>query len=286
MQTEPLSKRIKRGSIFLIILLLFIAFIPRINQYFSPDEKIEVIRIAKDFDENVREKEAKKVKNSGSKKGSKFQRPPSKFNPNEYSTEDWVKLGLSEKQASVISKFTANGIYSAEDFKKIFVVSDAFYQIVIDSMYFSQKPIKELKNDNIHKRIILVDLNSISEEELLEVKGIGPFYAKNILAYRTKLGGFNTKEQLLEVYRMDSTKYFSIVDYFTVDNSKIKKININNCSAYDLYVHPYISKNVANSIVKMRVNLENYSNFDQLLKSELIDKELLHKIQPYLSLSK
>ena len=60
------------------------------------------------------------------------------------------------------------------------------------------------------------------------------------------------------------------------------KLNINTATAEELKVHPYITWNVANSIVKMRVKIQKYTNFDALLESELIDKELLGKIRPYL----
>ena len=76
----------------------------------------------------------------------------------------------------------------------------------------------------------------------------------------------------------------SFKELIVIDATKIKKININLCTTEELAKHPYITRNVANSIVKMRAKWENYSNFGQLLESELIDQELLNKIQPYLTL--
>ncbi len=279
----------------LIFFLLFTAFIPRIKHLFIPVVDNEVFRLVDSYDEHVRSAEDRKreIKKYVSAKKSKYRKPPAIFDPNLYSKEEWMHLGLSEKQAEVVFNFAERrGIYSEEDITKIYVISDEFKNVIVDSIRFGVKPNKyQQKNeskytaDNTNKKTKVVELNTAEEEGLLEVKGIGPYYAKNILIYRQKLGGFYSVSQLLELYKMDSVKYLSIMNSFTVDPSKIKKIDINTCTIEELAKHPYISKNVANSIVKMRVKWEKYSNFDQLLKSDLIDKELLQKIQPYLTLS-
>ena len=47
-----------------------------------------------------------------------------------------------------------------------------------------------------------VNLNTASEYLLRYVSGIGPVLAKNIVAYRSKIGGFTSRQQLLEVPRL------------------------------------------------------------------------------------
>ena len=89
---------------------------------------------------------------------------------------------------------------------------------------------------------------------------------------------------MLEVYGVTQENFDRFKELIVIDATKIKKININLCTTEELAKHPYITRNVANSIVKMRAKWENYSNFGQLLESELIDQELLNKIQPYLTL--
>lgn len=48
------------------------------------------------------------------------------FDPNTIGIGDWVRLGLSEKQAAVIEKYKSKGgrFRTAEDIRKIYVLSD------------------------------------------------------------------------------------------------------------------------------------------------------------------
>ena len=59
----------------------------------------------------------------------------------------------------------------------------------------SQKP-KEL----------FLNLNQADSLALIEIKGIGPVFAKRIIEYRELLGGYYDKHQLLEVYGLDSLR--------------------------------------------------------------------------------
>lgn len=127
-------------------------------------------------------------------------------------------------------------------------------------------------------------MNTASAEELIALPGIGTFYANKIVEYREKLGGYHQKEQLLELWKFDVEKLNKISSDISIDNKRIQHININTATTEELAKHPYISWNVANSIVKMRLKTQKYTNFDALLESELIDKELLGKIKPYLAI--
>ena len=291
MQHEPLSKRMQRGSIVLVCLLAIIAFIPRLYFYFHPSEKLEVIRTVEEFDEVFKENSEKKSVERAARKGkkAKFSVPPAKFDPNQYSKEDWMKLGMSEKQAETILKFNKYGIYNHTDLRKIKMIDDEFFAIIKDSIFYPEKKAKEnypKTNYEPLKTARLVELNSATKEELMELRGVKDHFSNKIIEYRTKLGGFVRKEQLMEIYGMTEENYERIAPAVKIDLSYVQQININACTAFELQKHPYITKNVANSIVKIRAKWEKYSNFEQLLESELIDQELLKKIQPYLTLTK
>ena len=61
----------------------------------------------------------------------------------------------------------------------------------------------------------MVELNSADTTRLKMLRGIGSGYAKMIVAYREKLGGFYKAEQLLEVYKFPDETYQKI-RFFTV----------------------------------------------------------------------
>src|SRR5690606_32795545 len=62
-----------------------------------------------------------------------------------------------------------------------------------------------------------ISLNSSDTTEWKKIPGIGSSYSTRIVKYRTLLGGFINKNQLLEVYGIDSEMYSRISPYITED---------------------------------------------------------------------
>ena len=61
-----------------------------------------------------------------------------------------------------------------------------------------------------------LDLNRVSQEDLVSVPGIGPRMAQAIVDLRTKKGEFKKIEELLEVTGIKEKKLASITGYFEV----------------------------------------------------------------------
>jgi hypothetical protein len=47
-----------------------------------------------------------------------------------------MQLGLSEKQAAVVLKFTSRGLKSNEDLQRVFVISDELFELIKDSTFY------------------------------------------------------------------------------------------------------------------------------------------------------
>jgi len=131
-----------------------------------------------------------------------------------------------------------------------------------------------------------IELNSADSLMLLSIKGIGPTFAHRILAYRNKLGGFWNVYQLLEIKGMDSSKLAEIKDQITINPYLIKKININKADFNDLKKHPYISYNLALSLVNYRNIHGDFKSIDDLKNLKLMTNDLFEKLQPYMTTSK
>ena len=69
-----------------------------------------------------------------------------------------------------------------------------------------------------------------------------------------------------------------------IDSDKIQKLRLNTISFEELYKHPYLSYAQANSIVKMRTQLNGFKTVSGIKKSKLIDAKTFDKLLPYLIL--
>lgn len=286
----PLSKRNRRGVALLLLIGLIAVFIPRVlSKAFATDAPEITFSEVKLLEKKIEEKQRvwKESKKANKKKVQKYHVPSSKFDPNQYTKEDWVKLGLSEKQAEVVVKFSQRGLTSNEDLEKIYVFPQELMQMIKDSTYYPEGNLYIRERDAITEtdnKKVYVPLNSATEEELLEVPGIGPFYARKIVEYRESLGGYDNKEQLMELWKMNLEKFQEIRNFLDLNEVELRKLSINSSSIDELKAHPYISYSVANSIVKMREQRGSYSSLGDLLESKLIDVILLEKLKPYLTL--
>ena len=129
-----------------------------------------------------------------------------------------------------------------------------------------------------------MDLNRADSLDLQQLRGIGPSFASRIVKYRQLLGGYIRKEQLLEVYGMDSIRYAGIVEYLSIDSSLVRKVNLNTAGIKELMKHPYIEYYVAKTIVKYREKEGGITSIDSLRKGTGIPADLMLKILPYVEL--
>jgi DNA uptake protein ComE-like DNA-binding protein len=141
----------------------------------------------------------------------------------------------------------------------------------------------DYNKQQIPKKKFTVDANQCDTLDLQEIRGIGSVLSKRIINYRNLLGGFVKKEQLLEVWGIDSAKYEQVKDAFIINPKNITKININNIDLQSLKKHPYLDYYQAKAIIKEREQKQCFTSIDEIKSIELIDSETFIKISWYLS---
>ncbi len=160
------------------------------------------------------------------------------FNPNTISHDGLVRLGFSEKQArSIINYREKGGVFSrAEDFGKSYVVSDSVFRRLEPFI-----------------RIPKVDINLADSAAFDALPGIGPYYAAQMVKYRTQLGGYARVEQLMDLYKFDDMKLSSICDLIECNNPHY--LDLWNASEDSLALHPAIRRrSTARSIILYKKN--------------------------------
>lgn len=185
-----------------------------------------------------------------------------RFNPNTVSVEDLQRLGFSEKQAQAIDNYRLKGgrFRRKEDFAKSYVVADSVY-------------------DRLEPYITIpkLDINKADSTALLDLPGIGPYFAGRIVSYRTSLRGYSATEQLMEIYHFDREKYDGLKDLITCSDPE--PYPIWTLSEDELSKHPHITRAEAHSIVLYREHhTPSECTFEGLRKAGTLSQEHAGKL--------
>lgn len=124
-----------------------------------------------------------------------------RFNPNTAGLADLQRLGFSEKQAQVIVNYRLKGgrFRRKSDFAKSFVVADSVYERL--------EPYIDIP---------LLDINSADSAAFDGLPGIGPYFASQMVNYRSKIGAYTSVEQLMDIPRFDEERLEGIRDLIEV----------------------------------------------------------------------
>ena len=277
-----ITKKEWNGLVVLVILIALVLAAPYGYQLFHKDNTINF----KDF-----EKAAAQLGKPGSQQspGSNNEATDSKlpqavlssFNPNNLSSAQWVQLGLSSHQADIIKHYEAKGgrFYTKEDVQKI-------YGLTADD-YKRLEPYITIPGAEKYKAKIktgtVIELNSADSAKLTTLPGVGPSFAVRIIRYRNRLGGFYKKEQLKEIYGVDSLLYSDIRNQVTINAKKVVRIDINTISFAQLRIFPYLNYKQVNAIIAYRAQHGNYTSINDMKNIVLLDNLTIQKIEPYLS---
>ncbi len=233
------------------------------------------------------------------------------FDPNTLDVAGWQKLGVSEKTATTILRYTSKGgtFKNAEDISKIWgltddmverllpyvQISETFAQNTYTNNYKNNYTKREFKKDTNYNKAtynetngnlknvgtLLIDINTADTIAWKKLPGIGSKLSERIILYRNKLGGFNSINQIGETYGLADSTFQKIKANLVFKPMELTKINI-NATTVTLLMHPYITKSLANNILQYKAQHGNYTNIVELKKLALMDDATFEKIAPYI----
>ena len=139
------------------------------------------------------------------------------------------------------------------------------------------------------KEKYVCNLNTADSAALVELYGIGGYYARKILRYRERLGGsFVDTRQLLEINGFTQEKFDKIAGNVVVLERDVKKISLLEADMEFLRNHPYIGPYAAKGI-DTYLRLKGRGNFssdvellDALVKEHVLSVQNADKIRDYL----
>jgi competence ComEA-like helix-hairpin-helix protein len=289
------TKREKNGIVIVLLLNLFIYFIPDLLDYLFPTvdkidyKKIEELKRLKLITSESADEEDSiaYIHHQESKKPSSYYQ---NFDPNTITEKEWADLGVKHKTIATIKKYINKGgrFYKPEDLKKIWGLSsqkcDELIPFVkINSSFQSVSTVTQMskKERSAYKKTI-IEFNGADSILIESLPGIGPALAHRIIAYRNKLGGYYEVEQLKEVWGLQDSVYQKIKEKIIVNAAAIQKINVNQVSFEQLKAHPYVGFKLANAILNFRNQHGTFKSLEDIQKIILINEEIYNKISHYL----
>ena len=222
------------------------------------------------------------------------------FDPNTATKSQLLALGFSERVVKNILNYRKKGgqFYKPDALKRIYGMTDDFYKVIAANIQINKAQFADNQRDKSDKEVPInvgnhkkrpmsiwpkgkkLEINTASMEDWDRLPGIGQYFAKNIVRYRQKLGGFYDVNQVAEAYRLSDSTFQKIVPLLTVDASKIKKFNPQTADFKTIVRHPYISYEQTKYIMKAQKGIRLMTKED-FLTVKIFTKEELERVAPY-----
>ena len=292
------SKSERRAvCVLLTLIVLFIVAIVLLPEYrtrYKEDglrvDSVELNNFAAEIQERPRKKN---VQRDG---GIPVQLVP--FDPNLADSIELSRLGLSKFVVNNILKYRQKGgrFATPESLSRIYGLTEEKFQelkpYIRISEDFARKPKREWrevesvvqKRDTFQRAFkypegTKIDVNRADTVELKKILGIGSVIARMIVAYRERLGGFCSLEQLLEI------KYVrpELLEWFTLGGDSIRKLPINRATLDKLRAHPYLNFYQAKVIFEHRRKRGEIKSLSQLSLYEEFTEKDLERLFAYIS---
>ena len=188
------------------------------------------------------------------------------FDPNTADSTQLLRLGLRPFIVRNIYKYRAKGgrFRKPEDFSRMYGLGKEEYKslepyIRISSDYqpasslISETEKSSTPKDSLRYPVKLsvgehIALNTADTTTLKRVPGIGSGYARAIVNYRNRLGGYVDVNQLLDIKGIPP----EALQYIVLGNSEVKKLDVNHLSLNQLKQHPYLNFYQARALVESR----------------------------------
>ena len=122
-------------------------------------------------------------------------------------------------------------------------------------------------------------LNTADTTQLKTVPGIGPYFARKMVEYGERLGGYVSVDQLDEIedFPLDA-KHFLVIDC-----PSPQKLDINRLSLNELKRHPYINFYQAKAITDYRRLHGPIQSLNDLRLSKDFPQAAINRLMPYVA---
>ena len=282
------SRRETNGFFVLVPVIFIILFSRPIYNWLRPAPEADFSREKAALDSLIAVMENKKISNEEyrSEEGDPVRRA-FPFDPNSATADQLKLLGFDQNIATRIVRYRERGgrFDIKSDLLRIYGIDSLFYRDLYAYINLPEvKPEIIVVRESDEK--LIFDLNLADTTQLIRINGIGAVLSRRIIKYREKLGGFVNRNQLHEVYGLDSIVVSKLQERsFITSAYEPVRLDLNTATEEQLSGHPYISKSLAKAIVTYRFQHGPFLNTRDIQKIHLVDDTIREKMEPYLTVN-
>lgn len=122
-----------------------------------------------------------------------------------------------------------------------------------------------------------IEINSADTTELMKIPGIGSYFSRRITRYRDMLGGFASREQLLEIDNFPE----EAIKYVAINQQGIHKLRVNQLSLTQLKRHPYLNYYQARALTDFRRLHGKIKSLSELKLLKEFSEHDIKRLEPY-----
>ncbi|WP_211999998.1 helix-hairpin-helix domain-containing protein [Chitinophaga sp. HK235] len=297
------SRKERAGILLLLLLILFTSRLPHWWAHFHRTAVADTIG----FYSALRALEALQADSAevAAPYGHTSQPTLFYFDPNTLSAAGWQQLGVSACTAATIARYLEKGgrFRQAMDLQRIYGLPPVLCRQLQPYVRIvpEERPVKAPDSTLHFERRYngytyrkdssayhpkpsprIIDINTADTTTWQSLPGIGPGFARRIVAFRDKLGGFYDIVQVGECYGLPDSTFKKIQPFLQNGNSSLKKLDLNLTDEKSLAAHPYIRYKLARLIVQYRSAHGGFRHVEELRQLPLVDEIIYRKIEHYI----
>ena len=112
--------------------------------------------------------------------------------------------------------------------------------------------------------------------------GFWKYNSKKIIEFRTKIGAFVYKEQLLHIKGMSPDYFEKMKESISLSTGKTKIININTATRDEFKTNPYFTEYLIYKIIRYREKNNKFKKVEELLENKYIEQEQFNTLKYYI----
>ena len=218
------------------------------------------------------------------------------FDPNTATEGEWLRLGLTERQARTILNYVSKGgrFRTAEDLKRIYGFPEEAFAVLSPHVRMApaaQSPGRGPFSDKVRGAPLSersrgmpasLGINTADSAAWESLPGIGPFLASRIIRFRSRLGGFHSVAQVGETFGLPDSVFRRVLPLLVEESGAFSPgLDVNAATLDELKSHPYLTHRLARSIVAYREQHGAFQKPEDLLAIETLTPDQFDRLKPY-----